>query len=125
VREGQTSTFLAVPRARHGREVSFVIFVDASSPQPGQREPGDIRIEEMPLETGDLHDASRFSRVLSPHIVVDLAAKFYGAKLQAFLVTITGENFEHCDSLSRAVKVALPEVVAQSFGLVERFLAKS
>ncbi|HYM77368.1 MAG TPA: hydrogenase maturation protease [Candidatus Dormibacteraeota bacterium] len=96
-----------------------VIFVDAASAE--QSLPGEIRIEELPA--ADPNDPARFSHVLSPQTVVVLAAKLYGAKLQAFLATVTGENFDHGDSLSLPVAAALPALVARVEALVQHLMS--
>lgn len=87
-----------------------VIFVDAASSPEGN--PGEIRVEK--LGGKDRADsASHFSHALSPHTVIRLAQTLYGAKPRAFAVTVTGERFDHGESLSPAIAAALPDLVAR------------
>ncbi len=89
-----------------------VIFVDATLPGDGSPgESGEIRVS-------DLHERSDHSgkpiysfHALSPRTVVDMAAQFYGARLKAFTVTMTGENFTHGEFLSSTIATALPDLV--------------
>ena len=93
-----------------------VIFVDAAS-SPDSGHPGQIRVEEL---TGKDPADSRgpFFHALSPDAVIRLADTLYGAKPRAFAVTVSGQNFDHGESLSSAVAAALPDLVAQIQGLV-------
>jgi hydrogenase maturation protease len=91
---------------------SNVIFVDAAAPATAaQRPTGHIKIEELPRIGQEKTLGSSHS--LSPFTVVSMAAQFYGTKLRAFTVTVTGEHFEHGESLSVPVAAALPDLVAQ------------
>ena len=100
-----------------------VIFIDAASPRQGADKPGEVQIERIGQETIDHKDATPFSHVLTPHTVVALATTLYGAKLRASLVTVTGENFEHGESLSGAVAAALPELISKIGTIVEAALS--
>jgi hydrogenase maturation protease len=93
-----------------------VIFVDAaSSPHAGH--PGEIRVQE--LSRKDSSDSgSPLSHALSPNAVMRLSDTLYDAKPRAFAVTVSGQNFDHGESLSSAVAAALPDLVAQIQGLV-------
>ena len=86
-----------------------VIFVDAASADAGEYRPGEIRIEEIHAEKAGAFLQSRFSHHLTPGLVVTLASQLYGARARAFSATLTGENFEHGESLSAAVHDSLPE----------------
>jgi len=100
-----------------------VLFLDAASPREGVK-PGQIRIEPV-LPDATAGDASRFSHVVTPNTVVTLAATLYGVDVQAQLVTITGENFEHGESLSSPVTAALPALVAEIERIVRGHLENS
>ena len=93
-----------------------VIFVDAASAEKGQ--PGEVRCEEIHEGVGE----ARFSHQLSPSAVITLAGKLYGARPHAFSVTLTGQSFDHGESLSPAVAAALPAYVARIESLVRQFL---
>ena len=92
------------------RNFGTVIFVDAASCDASHDEPGAIRLEEI---RGGTSEPARFSHVLSPKKVLDLALQLYGASPRVFVITVTGENFGHGDSLSSSVASALPELVAR------------
>jgi hydrogenase maturation protease len=92
------------------RNFETVIFVDAASCAAPQDKPGMIRLEEI---RGGTREPARFSHVLSPKKILDLALQLYGANPRAFVVTVTGEDFGHGDSLSATVASALPEMIAR------------
>ncbi len=92
-----------------------VIFVDAASPPEGH--PGEIRVEK-PGGKDSAESGGPFFHALSPHAVVRLAEKLYGAKPRAFSVAMAGQNFDHGESLSPAVASALPDLVARIEALV-------
>jgi hydrogenase maturation protease len=98
------------------RNFRYVIFVDAASCDGSQDKQGTIRLEEI---RGGTSEPARFSHVLSPKKVLDLALQLYRASPRAFVITVTGENFSHGDSLSAPVATALPELVARIERLVE------
>ncbi len=98
-----------------------VIFIDAASSDGSLNKPGTVRVEEV---HGGTSEPARFSHVLSAKKVLDLAVQLYGASPRAFVITVEGIAFDHGDSLSPAVAAALPELVAQISGLVERSLPK-
>jgi len=94
-----------------------VIFLDAASAE-GNGQPGEVRCQEVvpPAET------PRFSHHLSPGAVIALCQQLFGASPRAYAVTLTGECFEHGESLSPVVAAALPEWVAQTEVLVRQLL---
>jgi hydrogenase maturation protease len=98
------------------RNFRAVIFVDAASCDGSQDKPGTIRLDEI---RGGASEPARFSHVLSPKKVLDLALQLYGASPRAFVVTVAGENFGHGDSLSAPVVSALPELVARIEHLIK------
>jgi Ni,Fe-hydrogenase maturation factor len=77
-----------------------------------------IRAEEI---RGGASEPARFSHVLSPKKILDLALHLYGANPRAFVVTVAGEDFGHGDSLSATVASALPELVSR----IERLIKES
>ena len=96
-----------------------IIFVDAASVDvPGNGQPGEIR----EIQVSSSGSTPRFSHQLSPSVLVSLARKLYGAKPRAVLVTLTGECFDHGESLSPVITVALPVLVARIETLVQQFL---
>ena len=94
-----------------------VIFVDAAAAENGQ--PGEVRCEEIREPAGEV----RFSHQLSPSAVFALAGKLYGARPRAFSVTLTGQCFDHGESLSPVVAAALPALVARVEGVARQFLS--
>lgn len=82
-----------------------VVFVDAAN-EPGT--PGDIRVEAVSAEDA----TSSSSHALSPATVMALARQLYSASPQSFCVIMTGENFDHGESLSPTVAAALPNLLA-------------
>jgi hydrogenase maturation protease len=67
--------------------------------------------------------AARFSHQLSPIAILALAKQLYGASPLAYSVTLTGQCFDHGDTLSPAAAAALPLLVAKVDALVHQFLA--
>jgi hydrogenase maturation protease len=98
------------------RHVRAVIFVDAAACDGSPDKPGTIRVEEI---RGGTSEPARFSHVLSPTKILDLALQLYGASPRAFVITVAGENFGHGDSLSAAVASALPELIARIEHLIQ------
>ncbi len=101
------------------RNFQCLIFVDAAECDGSVNKPGTIRVEEI---RGSPGEPARFSHVLSPNKVLDLAAQLYGASPRSFAITIAGDNFDHGTSLSPAVAAALPELIAQISILVKQSL---
>ena len=99
------------------RNFGTVIFVDAASCDASHDKPGMIRLEEV---RGGTSEPARFSHVLSPTKVLDLALQLYRASPRAFIITVTGEKFDHGDSLSAPVASALPELVARIEHLIKQ-----
>jgi len=89
-----------------------VIFVDAA--EAGN--PGEVRVEE--LDGKESSSSGAFSHAVSPRAVLRLAKSLYGASPHGYSVTITGQKFDHGESLSPVVAAALPEVVVQIEQLV-------
>ena len=98
------------------RYAEAVIFVDAASAEGSS--PGEVRCQEVLPES-----TARFSHHLSPGAVLALARQLYGAIPRAYSVTLTGECFDHGESLSRKVAAALPALVGRIEILVRQFVA--
>lgn len=97
-----------------------VIFVDAASADAaGNSPPGEV----CNAEISSSESAPRFSHQLSPSAVVSLVRSLYGAKPYAVSVTLTGQCFDHGESLSAVVTAALPVLVARIETLVQQFLS--
>jgi hydrogenase maturation protease len=91
-----------------------VIFVDAASADGTNSSPGEVRSAAVVASEG----APRFSHQLSPGAVLALATQLFGRAPRAFSVTLTGECFDHGESLSLVVEAALPALVARIEALV-------
>ena len=96
-----------------------VLFVDAASPDGGNRQPGEVCSTEVHVSKS----TRRFSHQLSPSAVVGLAQELYGAGPRAFSVTLTGQSFGHGELLSPVVEAAIPALVARIEGLVRSLLS--
>lgn len=92
-----------------------VIFVDAAD----TGSPGEIRCTQI----GSPKVPPRFSHQLSPDAIVALAQQLFGARPAARSVTLTGECFDHGESLSPSVAAALPALVERIEALIQQFLA--
>jgi len=95
----------------------YVIFIDAAA-DPSCL-PGEIRVVDV-----DPEDAapSRFWHAVSPQTVIGLSESLYGVKLKAIVVTATGENFDHGNTLSPAVSAAIPPLIDRIERIVRAFL---
>jgi hydrogenase maturation protease len=78
------------------------VFIDASI----EGETGDVSCAVL---TG-MDDGSLFTHHVSPEALLAGAEALYGHAPQAWLVTITGQNFEYGEGLSPEVAYAVPEV---------------
>jgi hydrogenase maturation protease len=95
-----------------------VIFLDAAA--DAGRNPGELRCEKILLPGG----ASSFSHQLSPSAVLALSRQLYGATPRAYVMTLSGECFDHGESLSLPVEAAMPELVARTEALVQQLLSE-
>ena len=100
-----------------------VIFLDAAFPTESTK-PGEILIQPI-LPDANAADASRFSHVVTPQTVVTLASALYRANVNAQLVTITGENFDHGEALSKSVTAAFPSLISKIEQLVRANISNS
>jgi len=93
-----------------------VIFVDAAASGRGNGQPGDVRCTAIGPPEGKV----RFSHQLSPGAAMELARQLYGASPRAYVVTLTGECFDHGEALSPVVAAALPALVMRIETLVQQ-----
>jgi len=108
------------------RRFQCAIFVDAASQADvGTGNAGEIRVREINSLRDSANPPTRFSHALSPDAILAMTAQLYGANPRTFLVTMTGDNFGHGESLSPAVTVALPLLVDRIQALVHEFLSTS
>jgi hydrogenase maturation protease len=94
--------------AEEASAAELVLFIDAREGSP----PGDIRCEAIHLDDAP-SEASLHSHDLRPVTILQLAMELYGFSPRAFLLTVAGEQFEDGDSLSEAVRSAMPKLIAQ------------
>jgi hydrogenase maturation protease len=97
-----------------------VIFIDAAS---GSGSPGEVQIREFFRDNSGPAETSRFCHALPPSAILGLAAQLYGTRPQAFSATVSGENFEHGESLSPAVAAALPDLLARIEELIQHCMS--
>jgi hydrogenase maturation protease len=95
--------------------VDAVIFLDAAA----EGQPGQVRCKMLAEPFADV----RFSHQLSPVAILALAKQLYGASPLAYSVTLTGEDFDHSDTLSLTAAEALPRLVAKIDALIHQLLS--
>ena len=106
------------------RHVDGVVFVDAAVREGARAgDAGEIRVER--IASANTSTALRFSHSLSPAAVIALATQLYDAQPEAWAATVTGQDFDHGESLSRAVAAALPSLVTRIEALVRGFLTRT
>jgi hydrogenase maturation protease len=96
-----------------------VIFVDAAAPLSGKRRPGEIHCEEIDAQSAADLRAPALGHQFSPAALVALASQIYQVTPRAFCMTLTGESFNHGDSLSATVLAALPQLIRNVKACVE------
>ena len=101
------------------RRAEAVIFVDAASVDGTNTQPGHI----LEASISPTNETPPSSHHLSPGAVLALARDLYSASPRAFSVTLTGECFDHGDSLSLVVAAALPFLVQRIQALVQQMLS--
>ena len=97
----QLTPEMAEPVARSSR----VLFLDASHTGA----PGEIRCERIGRQKacGDPQfQHASVSHHLAPSALLELAARYFHAEPEAWLLTITGDNFDLGESFSPAVEAA-------------------
>ncbi len=99
--------------------VEAVLFIDAASIDGTNTQPGNILEAPVVLTNETPHS----SHHLSPGAVLALARDLYATSPRAFSVTLTGQCFDHGDSLSPEVAAALPSLVQRIKALVQQLLS--
>jgi hydrogenase maturation protease len=103
----QASTQWTPEQAEAISEAEVVIFVDASAVLPT----GAVQSKRISPKP---EAPSSFSHSCSPEGLLSLARQIYGVvPSAAFLITIGAQSFEFSEELSEAVKLAIPEALAQ------------
>ncbi len=104
----QLTPEMAEPVARSSR----VLFLDASHTGA----PGEIRCERIGRQKacGDPQfQHASVSHRLAPSALLELAARYFHAEPEAWLLTITGDNFDLGESFSPAVEAAWKAYLAR------------
>ncbi len=110
---------LAPELAEHFTACDAVIFIDAAAPQGKKRRPGEIHFEEIDAHAAAELGTPALGHQFSPAALVALADQIYHVTPRAFCVTLTGESFDHGESLSATVSSALPELIVRVKTLIE------
>jgi hydrogenase maturation protease len=107
-----TSYQLTPELAQAISQASTVLFLDAS--RTGV--PGDVLSVPLHPQPG----SSAFSHDFSPQSLLAIARELYGRSAEAFLISVSGECFDHGDTLSPTVIESLPRVIHQVRELANR-----
>ena len=91
--------------AEPASQADLVIFVDAAA----TGEPGALHCEEITAAD----ESASLSHSLTPQSVIMLGKTLYGKRPKAFLVSVSGNTFEHGESLSPEVQRSIPLVLAK------------
>lgn len=94
----------------------LVIFLDAATPDSEKTKAGDIHVEQIHEKVSS--QASGFCHAFSAGNVLGMAEQVYGARRDAYLVSMIGENFHHGESLSDCVLSSLPDFIARAEELI-------
>src|SRR6266516_656552 len=108
---------LAPELAEEISRAGTVIFLDAT----GDGEPGKVGCQIVSPDSTQ----PRFSHHLSPAQVLTLCDQFYEVRPRGFLISISGECFDHGEGLSPATINALPQSVAVVSDLLRRLKSSS
>jgi len=108
--------------AESASQAQCVIFIDAAA---GDGQPGQVQVTRMSDGSGEPAGPRPFCHALAPASVIGLAIRLYGTRVQAFSVTITGQNFDHGESLSPAVEAALPTLIERIDELIQECRSKA
>ncbi len=106
VTQHQLTPELAFPASNAGT----VLFLDAA--QDGIA--GELRCEPVTAQ----RTSGIFSHEFSPGTILSLAQELYGKCPRAFVVSLSGECFDHGETLSHCVEQNLPRVVSFMMQLV-------
>jgi len=115
---------LAPEVAEAARHRDLVIFLDAALDDTRNGKPGQIRVKELSPDPREKDHAGQFSHVYSPVKILDIARDLYQAGPKAYVITVTGGNFDHGDGLSDAVAAAIPSLVAKVVDIVRSQTSK-
>jgi hydrogenase maturation protease len=99
---------LTPENSEEASRAELVVFVDAK--EGGSA--GEIHCEAIHLDTDGSRSLSQ-THDLSPTAILQLSNELYGKAPRAFLVTVSGQQFQDGDSLSEPVSSALPNVIAR------------
>jgi hydrogenase maturation protease len=88
------------------------IFLDAT----GTDDPGKVACQPVSPD----RTPARFSHHLEPAQLLALCDQLYGAKPRGFLISISGQRFDHGDELTPAAINALPQSVSAVSDLLRR-----
>jgi hydrogenase maturation protease len=95
-------------------QVERVLFLDAA--RRGQ--PGELRCEPvLPL-----YASGAFTHDFSPASILSLSQKLYGNAPQAYVISLSGECFDHGETISATVEATLPGFVDLVVRLAEETL---
>lgn len=98
--------------AEEASRADTVIFIDATR----NGEPGKVLCQTVSPDS----TAVCFSHHLAPAQVLALCNQLYGSEPRGFLISISGECFDHGTGLSPAATNALPKSVAKANELIRR-----
>ena len=98
--------------AEEASRTDTVIFIDATR----DGEPGKVLCQVISPDS----TAVRHSHHLAPAQVLALCKQLYGAEPRGFLISISGECFDHGMGLSPAAISALPKILAKANELIRR-----
>ncbi|MDR3374909.1 MAG: hydrogenase maturation protease [Ancalomicrobiaceae bacterium] len=98
---------------------SVVVFVDAAATPT----PGSIAIRRIEAAAADASDGSGLTHHVSPQALLLLAERLFGARPNAFLVTLGAASFDLGEELSPPVTAALPEAAAAVRRLIDEACA--
>jgi len=95
---------LAPELASQMSQTARVLFVDATATGAA----GEIKLEEV--KPGE--SVAPFSHALTPGALLALSRELYGNSPQAFMISISGANFDHGETLSPKVEAAFTRLLA-------------
>jgi len=95
----------------------LVVFLDASA----RGQPGDVSCEAVSVESGK----SNFSHYLAPQEMLGVCERLYAAKPNAFLISVSGEIFDHGPECSVSAVRAVPLVLEKVSGLMRQLEQES
>ena len=99
---------LTPENSEEASRAELVVFIDAR--EGGSA--GEIHCEAIHLDPDGSRSLSH-THDLSPTAILQLANELYGKAPPAFLLTVSGQDFQDGDSLSEPVSSALPNVIAR------------